>query len=126
MTKDGAYNPTPVLNNACTPCPRGQYCTGGPGGKPIEYMAHNLPIISVDVPGLREMFGPAAHYVPMNERFEINPDDCANKMIEMITNQRMRTRSAINAYARYIQKYTARRMVSDTLRLYNKVLGLKK
>lgn len=88
----------------------------------IEAMAHNLPIISSDAPGLREMFGRAAVYVPLDFHRRINADVYAAQMQRIILDRRLRARCAIMGYARYLERYTAKKMARDTLRLYNRLI----
>ncbi|MBD5388695.1 glycosyltransferase family 4 protein [bacterium] len=90
----------------------------------IEAMAHNLAIVSNDTPGLREMFGSAALYASVNDKSEINVDEYADRMIQMIDRPRTRTQSAIRAYSQYLRHYTATRMARDTLDLYYRLLGI--
>ncbi|MDR1207124.1 MAG: glycosyltransferase family 4 protein [Rickettsiales bacterium] len=89
----------------------------------IEAMAFGLPIISTDAAGLAEMFGKSALFVNMNEKFEINADDYAAQMIRLIESKRLRVKLGIMAYARYLERYTAKKMTVKTLDLYKKILG---
>lgn len=88
----------------------------------IEAMAYNLPIISSDAAGLVEMFGNAALYTKTNAQRQINTDEYAAHMINIIENKRLRTKLAVAAYARYLQKYTAKKMAGSTLKLYYDLL----
>lgn len=88
----------------------------------IEAMAYDLPIVSTDAAGLVEMFGNAALFVPMNQDKEFSTSDYADKMIQIIENRRLRVRLGVLGYARYIEKYTAKKMASDTIKLYQKLL----
>lgn len=89
----------------------------------IEAMAYNLPIISTNAPGLYEMFGAkGALYVAMDGNGNINTDEYAVHMINIIENKRLRTKLAVAAYARYLQRYTAKKMADSTLKLYYDLL----
>ncbi len=88
----------------------------------IEAMANQLPIISTDAPGLTEMFGRAAVWVPLNEQRQVNADAYATQMRRMITDGRLRTRCAVLGYGRYLERYTVKKMARDTLRLYNRLI----
>ncbi|MDR0726687.1 MAG: glycosyltransferase [Rickettsiales bacterium] len=87
----------------------------------IEAMSYNLPIVSTDAMGLVEMFENAAIFVKMNDKAEINPTEYAAAMIKIIESAHLRTRLGILSYARFIKKYTAKRMVRKTLELYKKL-----
>jgi glycosyltransferase involved in cell wall biosynthesis len=89
----------------------------------IEAMAYNLPIVSTNASGLVEMFDRAALFVHMNEDKEFNADQYAEHMTRIIENRGLRAKLGILAYAKYIEKYTAKRMVNDTIALYEKLLG---
>lgn len=89
----------------------------------IEAMAYNLPIISTNAPGLYEMFGAqGALYVAMDGNGDINTDEYAAHMIQIIENKRLRTKLAVATYARYLQRYTAKKMAGNTLKLYYDLL----
>jgi glycosyltransferase involved in cell wall biosynthesis len=84
----------------------------------IETMAHKLPIVSTNAAGLTEMFGNAALFSKMDENFNINVRDYADKMMKLIENRKLCRELGENGYARYLEKYTAKRMADDTVRLY--------
>ncbi len=91
----------------------------------IEAMAYDMPIISSDAAGLVEMFGKGALYVQSNEKCELDTDEYARQMIRVIENPSLRTKLGILAYARYKERYTAKKMGRDTVKLYEKLLGWK-
>lgn len=69
------------------------------------------------------MFGPqGALYVAMDGNRDINADEYAANMIKIIENKRLRTKLAVTAYARYLQRYTAKKMAGNTLKLYYDLL----
>lgn len=89
----------------------------------IEAMSYNLPIISSDASGLCEMFGNSALYASSNDKRELNTEEYARNMVRVINNRALRLRLATGAYSRYLQRYTARKMVDNTLRLYKKLIS---
>lgn len=88
----------------------------------IEAMAYNLPIVSTDAIGLVEMFDRAALYTKMNDKHEINTEDYANNMLRIIENKALRTKLSIFAYSRYLERYTAKRMINQTIDVYKKMI----
>lgn len=88
----------------------------------IEAMAYNLPIVSTDASGLVEMFNKAALLVPMDEKKDFDPDEYAKQMMRLIENKKLRSKLSILAYARYLERYTAKKMVKDTINLYEQIL----
>ena len=89
----------------------------------IEAMAYDMPIISSDAAGLVEMFGKAALYVPSDENCVLDVEEYARQMIRVIESPSLRTKLGILAYARYKERYTAKKMGRDTVKLYEKLLG---
>ncbi|MBQ5700085.1 MAG: glycosyltransferase family 4 protein [Alphaproteobacteria bacterium] len=89
----------------------------------IEAMAYNLPIVSSDAVGLVEMFGRAALIVKSDKDGNLDVDDYANQMVRIIENKALRTKLGILAYARYKERYTARKMVKDTVKLYERLVS---
>lgn len=89
----------------------------------IEAMAYNLPIVSSDAVGLVEMFGRAALIVKSDKDGNLDVDDYANQMLRVIENKALRTKLGILAYARYKERYTARKMVKDTVKLYERLVS---
>ncbi|MDR1361442.1 MAG: glycosyltransferase family 4 protein, partial [Rickettsiales bacterium] len=92
----------------------------------IEAMAHNLPIVSTNAAGLQEMFGKAALFATMTRdelkgTFEINTDEYADHMISIIENSRLQRKLQVLGYARYLERYTARKMVRDTVKVYEQL-----
>ncbi len=89
----------------------------------IEAMAYKLPVISTNAPGLVEMFGPhGALYIKHDTQMNINAEEYASAMMQVIDNRHLRTKLSVAAYSRYLQKYTARDMVRQTIDLYNKLI----
>ena len=89
----------------------------------IEAMAYNLPIISSDAAGLVEMFDKAALYAKTGPDGRLDADEYALHMLHVIEQSRLRTQLAVRAYARYLARYTAKRMASKTVELYRKLLA---
>ncbi len=89
----------------------------------IEAMAYNLPIISTDESAMVEMFGPAAIFVEMGAEHEISPTRYAAAMNRVIESRALRTKMAVAGYSRFIKKYTRKKMLGDTIALYERVLG---
>ena len=52
----------------------------------------------------------------------INAEEYASAMMQVIDNRHLRTKLSVAAYSRYLQKYTARDMVRQTIDLYNKLI----
>lgn len=88
----------------------------------IEAMAYNLPIISTNESACVEMFGPAALIVEMGPNFEINPTQYAKQMMRIIEDKALRTRLSVLGYSRFVQKYTRKQMLRDTISLYESVI----
>ncbi len=88
----------------------------------IEAMAYNLPIISTNEIACVEMFGPAALIVEMGQNFEINPAQYAKQMMRIIEDKALRTRLSVVGYSRFVQKYTRKQMLHDTISLYESVI----
>jgi len=90
----------------------------------IEAMAYNLPIISTNGPSLIEMFDNAALYVDMDAEHNINTAQYAAAMIRLIEDRALRTRLSVAGYARFKSRYTRKKMISDTVALYDKMWAL--
>lgn len=88
----------------------------------IEAMAYNLPIVSTNESGMVEMFGPAALFVEMGPECDINPSQYAAAMTRVIEDKALRTRMAVTGYSRFIQKYTRKKMLNDTIALYESLI----
>ncbi len=88
----------------------------------IEAMAYNLPIVSTKSSGTEELFGAAALFVEMGPNFEINPAQYAKQMMRIIEDKALRTRLAIAGYSRFTQKYTRKKMLNDTIALYESLI----
>lgn len=84
----------------------------------IEAMAYNLPIVSSHTPGLVEMFGNAALFADMDNEHNINTTQYAAHMTRVIESASTRTRMAIAGYSRFLSRYTCKKMVSETIALY--------
>lgn len=87
----------------------------------IEAMAYNLPIVSTKAPGLDEMFDKAALFIDIGPEYSINASQYAAEMIRLIENRALRTRLAVRGYARYMSRYTSKKMVADTIAIYEKL-----
>lgn len=87
----------------------------------IEAMSRNMPIISTNCEGLAEMFGNAALYVKMGADYSIDVDEYAAHMCSIIENKRLRNKLSVLAYSRYVSHYTAKKMVAETLKIYEKL-----
>lgn len=90
----------------------------------IEAMAYDMPIISSDAAGLVEMFGKAAIIVRSNDKGELDADEYARQMIRVMETPTLRTKMGILAYARYKERYTAKKMARDTVKLYEDLLKM--
>ena len=88
----------------------------------IEAMSRNMPIISSNCEGLSEMFGNAALYVKLGADYSIDVDEYAAHMCRIIENKRLRNKLSVLAYSRYVSRYTAKKMVSETLKIYEKLI----
>jgi len=84
----------------------------------IEAMSRNMPIISTNCEGLAEMFGNAALYAKMSPDYSIDVDEYAAHMCSVIENKRLRNKLSVLAYSRYVTRYTAKKMVAETLKVY--------
>lgn len=84
----------------------------------IEAMSRNMPIISTNCEGLAEMFGNAALYAKMSPDYSIDVDEYAAHMCSVIENKRLRNKLSVLAYSRYVARYTAKKMVAETLKVY--------
>lgn len=87
----------------------------------IEAMAYNLPIISTTESAMVEMFGPAALFADMNENHEINLNQYEKHMLRVIEDRALRTRLGVVGYSRFINRYTRRKMLKDTVALYDAI-----
>lgn len=88
----------------------------------IEAMAYNLPVISADAAGLVEMFGRAALIVKSDGDGKLDVDDFANQMCRVIESGSLRMRLGMLSYGRYKERYTARKMAKDTVKLYESLI----
>lgn len=88
----------------------------------IEAMAYNLPIISTDAAGLVEMFGRAALIVKSDGDGKLDTDDFARQMCRVIESGSLRMRLGVMSYGRYKERYTAKKMAKDTIKLYENLL----
>ena len=88
----------------------------------IEAMAYNLPIISTDAAGLVEMFGRAALIVKSDGDGKLDTDDFARQMCRVIESSSLRMRLGVMSYGRYKERYTAKKMAKDTIKLYENLL----
>ena len=90
----------------------------------IEAMAYNLPIVSTNAAGLTEMFARgSAIFVPMGQGWSINPDDYADAMLRIIEKRTVRTKLSVLAYSRYCERYTAKKMIADTVSLWEDLVA---
>lgn len=88
----------------------------------IEAMAYNLPIVSTAVVGMIEMLNNVALMVKMNDKYEIDTDEYAAQMVRVIESKTLRMKLGVQSYARYLEKYTAKKMVHDTIDVYEKLI----
>jgi len=84
----------------------------------IEALAYNLPVISTKTDGMVEMFGNAALYADMDNEHNINTTQYAAHMTRVIESASTRTRMAVAGYSRFLSKYTCKKMISETVALY--------
>jgi len=93
----------------------------------IEAMANKLPVITTTTggpDGLDEMFDRTALGIPMDAESNFNPDEYAAAMTQVIESKTARKKLSLLSHARYLEQYTADRMIKDTVKLYKKLLGL--
>lgn len=88
----------------------------------IEAMAYNLPIVSTNAPGLDEMFGDAALFVDVGPEYSINASQYAAAMTRLIEDRALRTRLAVRGYARFVSRYTRKKMIADTIAVYERLV----
>lgn len=87
----------------------------------IEAMAYNLPVVSTNESAMVEMFGDAALFVDMGPEHTINPSEYAAAMMRLIENKSLRAKMAVAGYARFRMRYTRRRMLADTIKVYERL-----
>lgn len=88
----------------------------------IEAMAYNLPVVSTNESAMVEMFGDAALFVDMDAEHNINTSQYAAAMMRVIEEKGLRTRMAVVGYSRFVARYTRKKMVEETIRLYNNLI----
>ncbi len=84
----------------------------------IEALSYNLPIVSSRVSGLVEMFDNAALYADVDNEHNINTTQYAAQMCQVIENASVRNRMSVAGYSRFLNRYTRKKMISDTIKLY--------
>lgn len=89
----------------------------------IEAMAYNLPIVSTNECAMVEMFGTAALFVEMGQNHEFNSAQYAAAMNRIIESRALRTKMGVVGYSRFIQKYTRKKMLKDTVELYRRIIS---
>jgi glycosyltransferase involved in cell wall biosynthesis len=87
------------------------------GLAPVEAAFSRCAIVSNDIPTFRELWGETACYFERN-----NPEDLARKIDQLQNDKTLRLTYANLAYRRARQRYTAERMVSDYLNLYQSLV----
>lgn len=88
----------------------------------IEAMSYNLPIISSDAAGLLEMFGKAGLFVNTGPDEKLDTAEYASHMLRVIECVALRTKMGILSYGRYKERYTSRKMIKDTVKLYERLV----
>jgi len=83
----------------------------------LEAMVHGAPVVSSNATCLPEVYGDAAHYFD-----PLNVDDMANKIGEVIGNEKLR-KDLIAKGHKQSAKYSWHRMAEQTLDVYEAVLG---
>lgn len=85
----------------------------------IEALAYNLPVCSTNATGLREMFDGVAMFANIDEKGDIDLVQYEKNMLRIIENRAQRLKMGVLAYSRYLQRYTAKKMISSYIRLYD-------
>lgn len=89
----------------------------GFGMPALEAMVHGCPVVSSNATCLPEIYGNAAHYFAPT-----SPKDMAEKIDEVLTNSKLRSRLIKNGRAR-VHDFSWRKMAEQTLTVYNNYLG---
>ena len=90
----------------------------------ISAIAHALPVISTNAPGLVEIFGKSALYTELSDERKIDSDKYAELMLHVIENKAARIKMGALGHSRYLKKYTAKKMAYDTVAVYEKLIGV--
>ncbi|MCM1294929.1 MAG: glycosyltransferase family 4 protein [Muribaculaceae bacterium] len=88
----------------------------------IEAMAYSLPIVSTNENAMVEMFGAAALYADMTANHEINLNQYERHMLRIIENRAVRIKQGAIGYSRFISRYTRKRMLDDTIKIYRSLV----
>lgn len=88
----------------------------------IEAMAYNLPIVSTNESAMVEMFDKAALFVDMDAEHNINTSQYAAEMMRVIEDKKLRLRLSVGAYSRFLSRYTRKKMIADTIALYENLV----
>lgn len=94
----------------------------------IEMAMFGLPIITTAVDGLDEMFTDNINVMKVNTIFTrikglyVNIDMMSDKIITLIENKDLRTKLSINVRRLYEQKYSIKRMVQQTILIYQHII----
>lgn len=88
----------------------------------IEAMAYNLPIVSTNESAMMEMFDDAALFIEMGPEYSINASQYAAAMTRLIEDRALRTRLAVRGYARFVSRYTRKKMIADTIAVYERLV----
>lgn len=83
----------------------------------LEAMASKLPVIVSDIPVLREVCGDNVLYVDPN-----NPQDIADKVTKLMTNQKLRQKLIAEGLER-VRQFSWRKTAAQTLQVYEEALA---
>lgn len=83
----------------------------------LEAMTADTPVLCSDIPVLHEVYGDAALYFDPKDA-----DDIANKIKLILTDKKLRAELIFKG-AKQVKKYSWRKMVEETLRVYNEATG---
>ena len=83
----------------------------------LNAMASNLPVLSSNIPTLKEVYGQAALYFDPND-----PKDIAEKIKEIISNQKLH-QDLIERGKNQVKKYSWRQMAQETLKVYESAIN---
>lgn len=88
----------------------------GFGLPPLEAMQHGTPVICSKASVMPEVYADAAYYFD-----PIDPDDCADKINQVLDSKKLRDLLTKNGYAQ-VAKYSWRKMAEETLTIYKSTI----
>jgi len=84
----------------------------------MEAMASRLPVIAFDIPGVNELVLNGITGILIKER---NEQILANKIVELLENEKLRIQMGLNGYQRIKEHYSMEKMVNNFEKIYSKV-----